>query len=514
MNPVDYIVNFFNPVAGLERSRARLAGGFIEARSYDINSKGRRNKGWFRPNTTAAQEVSKSNIIGASTGQEMCRNNPLASRIKRVWANNAVGCGITLDVSSELHKGKADLFNTDWDNWAESTDCDYEGHYDLYGLQWLWMSTTVESGGVFIRQHIQPGLKFPLQLQTFEESMLDRSKNSISETGNIVDGIAYDKKGKIKGYWFLVDSTNTFMVKRPVSTFYKANSIIHMFRKERAGQHLGMTWFASLATTLNNYSTYQDAKLMQQQIAACFALFMEEADKSTGIGVGKGTSDLPDSIEPGMIEHIKAGTVPHTISPPKADNASNFDISIKRDIASGAGITYEQLTGDMSKVTFASGRIARLEFYNELDYVQKLMLKPAFNKIFQWFNIIHQIKNGNNDVVPDWTYPVRAGVNPKEELDVLMSKVRHGMLSPKKAAKQLGEKLDKIVEQWKKDKELFGDLPFDIDPSVFARTGNQLDEDDAASENNKDKNEEDEEDRVFNDFAIQLTRELADVNPE
>jgi capsid protein len=194
--------------------------------------------------------------------------------------------------------------------------------------------------------------------------------------------------------------------------------------------------------------------------------------------------DMPDEIQPSMIQHVKAGSVPHTITPPKADTG-NYDASVKRDIAVGTGISYEQLSGDYSLVNFASGRMAKMDFFAELDHMQFHILLPSLNKIFTWFNTIYQIKNGSGRYKADWTFPPRAAVNPKEEFDVLMSKVRHGMKSPSKAAKELGEKLEIIMETWNKDKKLFGDMPFDIDPSVFASTGNQLDDNDAASSNKK-----------------------------
>ncbi len=37
------------------------------------------------------------------------------------------------------------------------------------------------------------------------------------------------------------------------------------------------------------------------------------------------------------------------------------------------------------------------------------------------------------------------------------------------------------MEQWTEDKEEFGDLPFDIDPSMFSLAGNQLDVNTAAA---------------------------------
>jgi len=477
-NPIDTVVSFFNPVAGLKRAQARKVAEAV--RDYDISSRSRRTDGWNSRKTSGSKEVSKAVSLATDRAQELGRNNPLANRVKRVWANNIVGAGISVDVN-EKSEVKADKFQIDWDLWAESTDCDFEGHYDLYGLEWLWANTVVESGGVFVRKHINVMMKMPLQLQTLEQDQLDRAKFG----ENIVDGVEYDGNGQLKGYWFKMDNRN----QTAQSKFFPAQNIVHIFRKERAGQHLGITWLASVATLMRDYDTYKDAKLMQQQIAALFALFIEDADQKMGLDVNNttGTSSSPDELEPAMIQYVKQGTVPHTITPPKADNSSNFDASLKRDMAVGCGLTYEQLTGDYSLVNFASGRMGRSEFYNELDYAQKLMFKPGLQKIFTWFASLHQVINGKGDYTTDWAFPPRAAVNPQEEFDVLAAKVRSGMMSPSKAAKVLGERLEKVMAQWKKDKVLFGDLPFDIDPSKFASTGNQLDDNDAASSNSDKK---------------------------
>lgn len=482
MNILDSVISVINPQAGLRRIQARNA--LEVARSYDAASNSSRNSGWFRPNTSAAQEVSKAAEKLANTGQELCRNNPLARRVKRTWANSAVGGGIVLNVHG-VSDTKNKKFNDDFDDWAESTDCDFEGHHTLYGLEWLWVSTIVESGAVFIRQHIN-AKKQILQLQTFEQSQLDRSKTGMTDKGSIIDGIQFSGEGQIEGYWFMVDPTNTKLGRVAKSKFHSVDMIIHIYDKERAGQHLGVSWLHAVANTLKNYNTSVDAKLMQQQIAACFALIIEDAQTPSGLGLGEGTATMPDEIQPSMIEHVQQGTKIHTVTPPKADNSSSFDMGIKRDIAMGTGLSYEQFSGDYSQVNFASGRMGKMDFFAELDHMQKHILLPALNKIFKWFDTLYQVKKGKGRYKADWTFPPRAAVNPKEEFDVLMSKVRHGMKSPSKAAKELGEKLPLIIAQWNKDKELFGDLPFDIDPSVFAATGNQLDDNDAASQNKPD----------------------------
>ena len=133
MNILDSFIGVFSPEKALKRVQARNALEVV--RSYDASDQGGRLGGWFRPKTTAAQEVSKASESLAATGQDLGRNNPLAKRIKRTWGNAAVGKGITLDVigSSE---NKSKKFNERFDTWAEGTDCDFEGHHTLYGLQW------------------------------------------------------------------------------------------------------------------------------------------------------------------------------------------------------------------------------------------------------------------------------------------------------------------------------------------------------------------------------------------
>jgi len=489
-NPVDAVVNFFSPEAGLKRAQSRLAFEAV-TRNYDVASKSRRTNGWLRTETSGAQEASKAFRLSASASQELVRNNPLAKRIKMVWSSNVVGSGIQLEATGGSD-AKTKKFNESWDDWADSTECDFENHHTLYGLQDLWMKTVVESGGVFIRKHINTRVKFPMQLQTIEQSFLDIQKNGLTENGTLIDGIEYDLNGQVRGYHFLSEKTSTKLGKPPKSKFHKSENIIHIFRKDRVGQHLGITWFHAVATNLRNYDTYQDAKLMQQQIAACFAMIVEEAESGMGISRdSEGSYSLPDTIEPAMVEYVKAGQKVTTVTPPKADSSSNFDIGIKRDIAAGVDLTYEQLTGDYSLVNFASGRMGKSEFFNQLDNTQKNMMKPAMDKVFLWFSSLYSVKTGVSNFKADWTFPARAAVNPQEEFDVLMSKVRHGMMSPTKAAKILVERLPKIIEQWKKDKDMFGGLPFDIDPSIYAATGNQLNVDDAASSNKetKDKKE-------------------------
>ena len=490
-NYLDRVIGYFNPSVGLHRAQARQALEISQDfyRDYEINSKSRRNDGWKKGNSSAAQEAHHGFINGAAAGQELCRNNPLAFRMKQTWAANTVGGGIKAEFIS-TNKRSSKSANTKFTQWAESTSCDFENHYNLYGLQWLWMSTVVESGGVFVRKVVNNALAFPLQLQTLEQTYLDNSKTGQKQSNGewLLDGIQYNVDGSIKGYWLkqFIESSPYNTPVENISKFYNADEIIHIFRKERAGQHVGMTWFAQNGNMLKNHDVYIDAKLMQQKIAACFGAIVSNPQKAIGINTKTDSNGQQfDSLEPAMIEYVDAGTEITQLTPPKADNSAEFDISLQRIIAVSGGITYEMLTGDYSRVNFASGRMGKSEFFTQLDYVQKLMFLPKLNIIADWFTNLNSIVSGSKNLEVEWTFPPRAAVNPQEDFAVMFAKVRAGLMSPSEAAQLLGTKLPLVLQRWKDDKKMFDamGLKFDIDPQYFASTGNQLDENDAASAN-------------------------------
>ena len=250
-----------------------------------------------------------------------------------------------------------------------------------------------------------------------------------------------------------------------------------------------MSWLAQIATHLDRYDTLQDAKVMQQQIAACLAVLIEDAPTAMG---NKTENPLIDKIEPGMIEYVPAGSNAKVITPPRADDSQAFIVELKGDMAVGSGLNYQQLTGDYSKFNFASGRMGLIEFNRYLDGIQQFMLVPQLNKIMAKVFTLYQISKGTNTTIKtEWVFPPRATVNPKEEVETEVMKVRSALSTPQVAAKKFGTKLEKVVDSWNDAYRLMGNLPFDIRPDKFSAAGNQLDQNDAASSNSSSNDSDD-----------------------
>ena len=316
-NFLDRVVGYFNPEAGLKREQARLAQSQI--REYNAASRGRRRGNLRNRNSSAASEVSKAADRLAGISQELVRNNPLAQRIKMIMASNVAGDGIRVDINGSNQRVNAD-FNNYFEGWANSTACDFDGHYNLFGLQWLMVATVVESGGVLVRFHVNNAQRFPLSLQLIEQTYLDTTMDTqnLDGGGQILDGIEYNSSGQITRYHIRIDRNGTNTSGIPERRSYiRGREMLHIFRKERPGQHLGVSWLAQIANHLDRYDTLQDAKVTQQQIAACLSVLVTEGTNKLGSST---PAPLVDRIEPGMIEYVPEGTTVTTVTPPRADD--------------------------------------------------------------------------------------------------------------------------------------------------------------------------------------------------
>lgn len=494
MNIIDKALEIVRPDIALKRARDRLM--IDQIRDYQAAKPTRLSNGYSRKGSKAADEAGRAHSRIAGGSQDLVRNTALGNRIKAVIASNIVGAGIRPDYIGKNSR-RVEAYKNTFDGWAESTACDYENHNNLWGLQHLWAATVVESGGCLVRQVVNNALAFPLVLQTLEQQYLDESKSGVTDPNReIINGIEFNEDGSVHGYWIKTSLRSTYRVEN--SKFYPADEIIHFYWKDRPGQHLGVGWMHSVSDLINQRQEWRDTVLTQMRLAACFGLIVEEAPKDMGLGDSeRGIRDedgnVFSEVEAGMIGYTDKGSNVTTVSPPNINQTTDFSSSVVEDIAAGVGITREQITGNFSGVTWASGRLARGEFYTNLDRWQHFMMIPGLNKVHDWFDNIYTLKKGKVNIVKrSWIIPQRSAVNPKEELEVDIRKVRSAAMTPQQFTRKHGVKFSDAIQAWKDAKTEMGDLPFDFDPSKFSAAGNQLDDNDSASSNASSNTEKDD----------------------
>lgn len=465
-------IEFFSPSWAAKRQVAKLS--LEQMRKYDGASRGRRTANWYAPSTSASNETAQALTTLRNRMRDQVRNNPWASKAVNVVVANTVGEGIRGTVrgrSSGRSKALQDL----WQLWAETGMCDATGRHNLYGLQQLAMRTIVESGEVLIIKEVRRGQRVPVMLRVIEPDHLDTSKDAQQIGGNrVMEGIEYDATGRPVAYYVFPEHPGDRVSYRDGqrdSVRVPADNVIHVFRQDRPGQNRGVPWGASIMVRLKDLDDYEDAQLLRQKIAACFSAFVTDID---GVQNGQQLS-ISDKIEPGSIEILPPGRSIQFATPPAAQGYSEYMRSMLHSIASGFGITYESLTGDLSQVNFSSARMGWLEFQRNLDQWRWNMLIPQMlGRVWEWFQQGAVLTGADADLATmEWTAPRREMIDPGKEIAAMRDAVRAGFCSLSEAQRMLGYDPAKLLEEYKSDANKLDELGlvFDTDPRKMTQQG-------------------------------------------
>ncbi len=472
MNLIDNFLGLFNPEAALKRQRARMAMNILneQARKFEAAGRGRRTNGWPTYDGSANTETAIDLKALRARARHMVRNNAYANRAIRTIVNNTVGTGI-LPQPMSASTARVNKFKNRWRQWAETKACDYYGRHNMYGLQRLAMRAVAESGEcIVLKRRTGP---FNLQLQVLEADFLDHGKNvtQLSGGGYITQGVEFDKDDKIVGYWLFDRHPGEFgnynSQRRP------AEDVVHLFEMLRPGQVRGVPFGVSAMLRLKDYDDYEDAEVVRQKIAACFAAFVHDADPASAVDANNDGDEL-ERMEPGLISHLGAGKTITFASPPTTNNYDDFSRKILQGIAASYGITYEAMTGDLSNVNFSSGRMGWLEMSRQVSDWQHNMLIPTLcDTVLNWFLDVSVIATGfsRGDLYVMWTPPRREMIDPLKETDALQAQVRNGFKSWSEAVREQGYEPDEVIAEMKADAEKFDSakLVLDSDPRQEAK---------------------------------------------
>lgn len=454
MTVLDDFIGYFSPVSKLSRIRARRAISIMQ-RGYDGAKTGRRSGGWITPSTSANAEIGTSLVKLRDRSRDLVRNNPYASKAMRVLVSNSVGVGINPSI-----KNKKIL--SLWNQWIK--ECDADGQLGFYGLQRLIVRTIYESGECLIRKRIrkkEDGLIVPLQLQVLEPDYLDTSKNeTLKNGGYIQNGIEYDAIGRRVAYWLFKQHPGEAapLLNGLTSSRIDAEDIIHVYEKHRPGQSRGVPIFAPAMMTQNDLDEYEEATLVRKAAEACITAFVQSDDENAAIGsVTTEDSRRIEELAPGMVEYLGSGESVTFNNPPASTGYVEYVNNRMHAIAAGIGITYEQMTGDLSQVNYSSIRAGTLDFRREVEQFQWLTFIPMFCEqvMSSWLNVAALTHNIKTDIEVEWTTPKWDWVDPVKDIKGEEMEISLFLKSFSESARQRGQDLELVLEEFSNDMKLF-----------------------------------------------------------
>ena len=453
---------------------------------------GRRSFAWLPANPGAVAALSATQTELRTKSRDLVRRNAWANAALESYVANAIGTGIkpqSMVTDAALRERIQGL----WRDWT--LDADAAGLTDFYGLQAMACRAMLEGGEALVRMRYrrpEDGLAVALQLQVLEPEHLPVTMNTTADNGNAIRaGIEFDRLGRRVAY-HLYRSHPEDGALAPMSgsggmetVRVNASEILHLFRPLRPGQIRGEPWLARALVKLNELDQYDDAELVRKKTAAMFAGFITRLapeDNLLGEGVADQNGVALAGLEPGTLQILEPGEDVKFSQP--ADVGASYAEFLRmqfRAVAAAMGVTYEQLTGDLTQVNYSSIRAGLLEFRRRCEALQHGVLvhqlcRPIWRAFIEQavlegaLSLPGYVRGGvvkrREYLAVKWIPQGWQWVDPKKEFDAMLTAIRSGLLSRSEAISSFGydaEDVDREIAADNARADALG-LVFESDP--------------------------------------------------
>jgi capsid protein len=124
-------------------------------------------------------------------------------------------------------------------------------------------------------------------------------------------------------------------------------------------------------------------------------------------------------MKPGTLQELPEGKDVKFASPQSSGGLEVFARETLRAIATGVGVPYELMTGDLSDVNYTSFRAGTLQFRDQVEMHQWLVLIPQFClPVVMLWTFLGYLKGKWDVMAPegmDWGLPEMASVDPVKD---------------------------------------------------------------------------------------------------
>jgi lambda family phage portal protein len=469
MNWIDNLVSFVSPMSGVRRAQARMALDTV--RAYDAAKVGRRTDGWIAGGGSANAEIAPALHRVRQRCRDVVRNNEYAASALDKLVSNTVGTGFTAKAPNQAL----------WDAWCDY--CDADGQLDFNGLMELAHRTRRESGEVIIRfrpRMPEDGFEVPLQLQVLEPDHIDSTKTGPMPNGNYaITGVEFDALGRRVAYWLFPQHPGEiagFRLSGLESKRVPASEILHYYRKRRPAQVRGMPELGVSLLRLRDLADYEQAELVRKKIEACFVAFVRTDDANQQLGEAKqgASGQRQEKVAPGMIKYLSNAEGVEFGTPSSAGGYGDYTVTQLHAIAVGAGTTYEQMTGDLSRTNFSSARVGLVEFRQLVQQEQWLALVPMVKKpIAQRFQVAAKLASKQREAISPfiWTPPKLQWVDPFKDVMATKEAIRGTLMSLSEAIRERGDDPERVFAEIRREREQLRELGVisDADAAISER---------------------------------------------
>lgn len=282
-----------------------------------------------------------------------------------------------------------------FDEWERSAST--SGYQNLSGLIWQAISALIDSGGALMRQRMRrdsDGLPVPMQLELLAIDHLRTDLEMMTDGGGrVVQGVEYDTINRLTAYHLWRERPGSNFVSQGQSTVRVPEELLaHLFWAREIGQVRGVPWLSPAAVALRDLQLLGDAERTRAVGEASMMGFVtsnsgEEALVADGQDSTQRDDDdtVIEEFVPGMLAYLRDGQDVKLHTP----SGKTFDalaIRERAQIASAMGVTYEQMTGDLSRTNWTSYKAGQIDHRARVRMIQTDIVIPLLmRRIWVWW---------------------------------------------------------------------------------------------------------------------------------
>lgn len=430
--------------------------------AWDASKFGNRLQKWVPPSTDFSSFLNPALLKWRARDAD--RNNAWARRAVNLLTDYVIGTGLKPMVSLPDAALRAKV-NRLWSAWCDKAD--WIGRSSFYGLEAAAFRAMLVDGeclGV-----IRPGET--LQVQLLSSEFLGTQKDNGVDIGG---GVQFNESGQRLGYWLYKKIPSQAL--NPVPEFVDANRVIHLFWPEQVGYERGNSWLAPALVNLYELASYQESALIRARTGSLFCGWVRSADGTPFLTNPEGDT----TFEPGSMARLRPGDELQFSNPPDVSQSyAPFVTTQLRSISAALGLPFELLSGDLSNVTFASGRASLLAFQKTCDGLAQMVGFTFCRPVWDWWVKI-QVATGQlpEDVLTAqvrWVSPEFPTLDSRMTTNATIQKIRGGLMSRSEAVSSMGVDSEGLDEQIAADNARADKLKliFDSDPRRTSLQGQE-----------------------------------------
>ena len=436
-------------------------------------------KDWIADSDSINKDLKEQGKALRARARDLEQNNDYAYKYLGLAELNTIGeHGIRLQSKARTRRGRLDTqanraIERAFAQWSRRENCSLDGRLDWTEIQRLIIRTCARDGEVLVRLIRGDGLK----LAIYDGDFLDHNLNQPAQGGQnqILQGIEMDQAGKPVAYYLHknnpTDNPSFFGVQHQAEfERVPAENILHIYKSDRPNQIRGASWMASVMIHMLMLNRYERAEMAAAEMSAKKVGVYETPTGDWLDGEDQATDyGLPNSVNGlGMLE-LPTGVSVSLLDPNHPVSAySDYVSGVLKGIATGLGVTYHALSGDLTQVNFSSIRAGTIEERDRWKACQQWLISRLHQPIFEaWLRETLptlSIADADFDRLSDVRWQPRGWtwVDPVKDMQAHQMSYAMGISSLTDMAAAQGKDLEEIFDQRAKEKQLADDYGVEI----------------------------------------------------